>query len=110
MQHAVDSSSGSLQFDALRLACVYPSSLESLEVDAGDVELRLVKQALVLGLRCTSSSMRNKWNGLLPKLLRRVLMSVHTCLNRQRAATLKTGRGPHVDADQHADLAGTALS
>lgn len=73
---------------------------------AGDVELGIIKQALVLGMRCTSTSMRNKWTGLLPKLLRRVLMSVHAALNRQRIAVPKTGRGPHVDAHAQEDLAG----
>jgi len=73
---------------------------------AGDVELGIIKQALVLGMRCTSTSMRNKWTGLLPKLLRRVLMSVHAALNRQRLAVPKTGRGPHVDAHAQEDLAG----
>ena len=50
--------------------------------------------------------MRNKWTGLLPKLLRRVLMSVHAALNRQRLAAPKTGRGPHADAHTQGDLAG----
>ena len=73
---------------------------------AGDVELGIIKQALVLGMRCTSTSMRNKWTGLLPKLLRRVLMSVHAALNRQRLAAPKTGRGQHLDAHAQEDLAG----
>ena len=73
---------------------------------AGDVELGIIKQALVLGMRCTNTSMRNKWTGLLPKLLRRVLMSVHAALNRQRLAIPKTGRGPHVDVHAQKDLAG----
>ncbi len=73
---------------------------------AGDVELGIIKQALVLGMRCTSTSMRNKWTGLLTKLLRRVLMSVHAALNRQRLAIPKTGRGPHVDVHAQKDLAG----
>ncbi len=73
---------------------------------AGDVELGIIQQALVLGMRCTSTSMRNKWTGLLPKLLRRVIMSVHAALNRQRLAVSKTGRGPHVDAHTQEDLAG----
>jgi hypothetical protein len=73
---------------------------------AGDAEVGIIKQALVLGMRCTSTSMRNKWTGLLPKLLRRVLMSVHAALNRQRLAIPKTGRGPHVDAHTQEDLAG----
>ena len=69
---------------------------------AGSTELALVRQAIVLCLRCTSTSMRNKWTGLLPKLLRRIFMSVHAALNRQRSAVLKTvGRGPHVEADLH---------
>ena len=77
----------------------------------GNTELDLVKQAVVLGLRCTSTSMRNKWTGLLPKLLRRIFMSVHAALNRQRAAVSKTGRGPHVEADLHAseDLQGLTM-
>ena len=69
--------------------------------NAGSTELALVRQAIVLGLRCSSSSMRNKWTGLLPKLLRRIFMSVHAALNRQRSAVAKTGRGPHVEADLH---------
>ena len=69
-----------------------------------------MRQALVVGLRCTSTSMRNKWTGLLPKLLRRIFMSVHAALNRQRSAVSKTGRGPHVEAGLHAseDLQGEA--
>ena len=63
-------------------------------MSAGKVELGMVKQALVLGLRCTSSSMRNKWAGLLTKLLRRVFMAVHAVLNRQRSA-----RSKHRQAD-----------
>lgn len=78
---------------------------------AGSTELKLVEQAVVVGMRCTSTSMRNKWTGLLPKLLRRIFMSVHAALNRQRAAVSKTGRGPHVEADQHTseDLQGLPL-
>ena len=55
----------------------------------------------MVGMRCSSTSMRNKWTGLLPKLLRRIFMSVHAALNRQRSAVAKTGRGPHVEADLH---------
>lgn len=84
------------------------AAAERLVWHAGSTELGIIKQALVLGMRCTSTSMRNKWTGLLPKLLRRVLMSVHAALNRQRSAASKTGRGPHVEADVHAqeDVAG----
>ncbi|DBA69567.1 TPA: hypothetical protein ACH3X2_012764 [Trebouxia sp. C0005] len=102
LQRAVASRVESLQVDALQLACVHPRTTSL----PGDVELGIIKQALVLGMRCTSTSMRNKWTGLLPKLLRRVLMSVHAALNRQRIAVPKTGRGPHVDAHAQEDLAG----
>lgn len=65
----------------------------------GRTELALLRQAIVLGLRCTSTSMRNKWTGLLPKLLRRILMSVHAALNRHRSAVARNARGRHVEAD-----------
>lgn len=58
-----------------------------------------MRQALTLGLRCTSTSMRNKWTGLLPKLLRRIFMAVHAALNRQRLAEARMGRGRHAQAD-----------
>ncbi|KAL0046958.1 hypothetical protein WJX82_002976, partial [Trebouxia sp. C0006] len=102
LQRAVASRVESLQVDALQLACVHPRTTSL----PGDVELGIIKQALVLGMRCTSTSMRNKWTGLLTKLLRRVLMSVHAALNRQRLAIPKTGRGPHVDVHAQKDLAG----
>ncbi|DBB01023.1 TPA: hypothetical protein ACH3X1_000923 [Trebouxia sp. C0004] len=102
LQRAVASRVESLQVDALQLACVHPRTTSL----PGDVELGIIKQALVLGMRCSSTSMRNKWSGLLPKLLLRVLMSVHAALNRQRLAVPKTGRGPHVDAHAQDDLAG----
>ena len=74
----------------------------------GQVELGMVRQALVLGLRCTSSSMRNKWADLLAKLLRRILMSVHAVLVKQRAALSRKARGKRVepDAQSEEDMAG----
>lgn len=66
----------------------------------------MVRQALVLGLRCTSSSMRNKWAGLLAKLLRRIFMSVHAVLNRQRAAR---SHSRPADAQFREEMAGEPL-
>ena len=92
-------------FDHLFPEALWPSG------SAGTVELGMVRQAVVLGLRCTSSSMRNKWAGLLAKLLRRIFMSVHAALNRQRPQRSRTGRGKDVDAHLHAsaEMAGLCL-
>lgn len=72
----------------------------------------MVRQALVLGLRCTSSSMRNKWADLLAKLLRRILMSVHAVLVKQRAAQSRKARGKRVEADAQSeeDMAGELIN
>ena len=72
----------------------------------------MVKQALVLGLRCTSSSMRNKWADLLAKLLRRIFMSVHAVLVKQRAAHSRKARGKRVEADAQSeeDMTGDLIS
>lgn len=55
---------------------------ESSMLAAGVLELRLVAKGLVLGMRCTSVSLRNKWTGLVGKLLRRISSSIHFILHR----------------------------
>ena len=49
---------------------------------AGVLELRLVAKGLVLGMRCTSVSLRNKWTALVGKLLRRISSSIHFILHK----------------------------
>lgn len=52
--------------------------------EAGDLELKLVGQALALGMRTSSSAARNKWRSLLSRLLRRVRTSLAAALARRR--------------------------
>jgi hypothetical protein len=53
----------------------------------------MVRLALVLGLRCTSSSMRNKWTALVGKLLTRIRLSVHSVLQHRRMRSQDRGYG-----------------
>ena len=65
--------------------CSYPcrtwQTKSSMHV-TGVLELRLVANGLVLGMRCTSVSLRNKWTALVGKLLRRISSSIHFILHK----------------------------
>ena len=76
----------------------------------GVLELRLVAKGLVLGMRCTSVSLRNKWTTLLGKLLRRISTSLHFVLHRWPAGPGSPGLGSAERAEKAADIACDALS
>ena len=76
----------------------------------GVLELRLVAKGLVLGMRCTSVSLRNKWTTLLGKLLRRISTSLHFVLHRWPAGPGSPGLGSAERAEKAADIACNALS
>ncbi len=63
-------------------------------------------RGLLLGMRCVSTSLRNKWTTLLGKLLRRVATSTHSVLHRwQMRPDAPASADP---ADRAHDLAGAA--
>ena len=67
-------------------------------------------KGLVLGMRCTSVSLRNKWTTLLGKLLRRISTSLHFILHRWPAGPGSPGLGSAERAEKAADIACNALS
>lgn len=61
-------------------------------------------RGLLLGMRCVSTSLRNKWTTLIGKLLRRIQTSTHALLHRW---TTKAPGPAGVDAaDRAQELAG----
>ena len=68
--------------------------------------MRLVARGLLLGMRCVSTSLRNKWTTLVGKLLRRVATSTHSILHRwQVRPNAPTSADP---AERAHDLAGSS--
>ena len=73
---------------------------------AGVLELRLVAKGLVLGMRCTSVSLRNKWTGLVGKLLRRISSSIHFILHKWSSGPGSAGSlGMAEQAEKARDIA-----
>ena len=73
---------------------------------AGVLELRLVAKGLVLGMRCTSVSLRNKWTGLVGKLLRRISSSIHFILHKWSTGPGSVGSlGKAEQAEKARDIA-----
>ena len=64
-----------------------------------------MSRGLVLGMRCTSVSLRNKWTTLLGKLLRRISTSVHFTLHRWPS---DAALGPAESAEKARDIASKA--
>lgn len=63
-------------------------------------------RGLLLGMRCVSTSLRNKWTTLVGKLLRRVATSTHASLHRWASRPNAPG---HTDpADRAHEMAGAA--
>lgn len=67
-------------------------------------------RGLLLGMRCTSTSLRSKWASLVAKLLRRVLAGTYAALHRWHAARESAGKPgapvPPDPSEKAADLAG----
>jgi hypothetical protein len=70
----------------------------------GALELQMVAGGLLLGMRCVSTSLRNKLTTLVGKLLRRIHTSTHALLHRW--TTKSSGPGGADAADRAQDLAG----
>eukprot|EP00884_Botryococcus_braunii_P012115 jgi/Botrbrau1/20904/Bobra.0135s0035.1 len=92
LSHAVKSSNEALRLDALELACLHPRA----STPPGELEFRLVGEALALGMRTSSSAARNKWRSLLSRLLRRVRTSMAAALAR-RQVPQEAAAPPHPD-------------
>ncbi|KAK9830510.1 hypothetical protein WJX72_012147 [[Myrmecia] bisecta] len=94
LQRAISHCTESLRVDAMQLACVHPKAT----APPGALELQLVALGLSLGMRCTSTSLRNKWMSLFGKLLRRIHTAVHAIVHRRHlrqlsmAAAVKRGK------------------
>ena len=71
---------------------------------AGVLELRLVAKGLVLGMRCTSVSLRNKWTALLGKLLRRISTSIHFVLHKWSTGPGTASLGTAEEAERARDI------
>ncbi|BDA45482.1 probable thyroid adenoma-associated protein homolog [Coccomyxa sp. Obi] len=78
LQRAIAHANEGLLVDAMTLACIHPKTTAM----PGPLEVRLVARGLLLGMRCVSTSLRNKWTTLVGKLLRRVATSTHSVLHR----------------------------
>ena len=77
---------------------------------AGVLELRLVAKGLVLGTRCTSVSLRNKWTALVGKLLRRISSSIHFILHKWSTGQGSAGSlGTAEQAEKDRDIACESL-
>ena len=73
---------------------------------SGVLELRLVARGLVLGMRCTSVSLRNKWTALVGKLLRRISSSIHFILHKWSTGPGSAGAlGTAEQAEKDRDIA-----
>ncbi len=79
--------------------------LKLVTLAAGALELRLVAKGLVLGMRCTSVSLRNKWTALLGKLLRRISTSVHFVLHKWSTGPGTASLGTAEEAERARDIA-----
>ena len=63
-------------------------------------------KGLVLGMRCTSVSLRNKWTGLVGKLLRRISSSIHFILHKWSSGPGSAGTlGSVEQAEKARDIA-----
>ena len=77
---------------------------------SGVLELRLVARGLVLGMRCTSVSLRNKWTALVGKLLRRISSSIHFILHKWSTGPGSAGAlGTAEQAEKDRDIACESL-
>lgn len=65
---------------------ISPSNLLRNLSSAGPLELRLAAEAMTLGLRSSSTNMRNKWAGFVARLTQRVVASLRAGRTRSRTA------------------------
>lgn len=59
----------------------------TVHVLPGRLELRLVSESLLLGLRTGSTHMRNKWEGLMARLIQRVVASLRAGESKRRGCS-----------------------
>ena len=62
----------------------------------GELEVSLARQALSLGMRCTSISLRNKWHALVARLLQRLHAAAAAARGRSRVRQAGGGFGKNV--------------
>ena len=80
--------------------------MSAMACTTGVLELRLVAKGLVLGMRCTSVSLRNKWTALVGKLLRRISSSIHFTLHKWSSGPGSAGTlGTAEQAEKARDIA-----
>ena len=72
----------------------------------GELELTLAARGLSLGMRCSSTNLRNKWTSLISKLLKRVVVSLRAAVVRRKAGAPSLGPAAVLTAEALADEQG----